>query len=150
MPFVSPASYEGSKHLWAPDSCGGRSRSSWGAAEGPADKRLWKRRHRRTTSKHRDSPEAPRRSKINLKIHFRVIKICTRTGPLLSRILKIFKRFFFSGSSSIKRVPEAKEAGRSDPGVGGTLAWVLPVLSEFCGYYKHPHPACKIWFVCLF
>lgn len=101
MPFVSPASYEGSKHLWAPDSCWGRSRSSWGAAERPADKRLWKRRHRRTTSKHRDSSEAPRRSKINLKIHF----VSSKSALVPTRFYPGLKKKSSNVSSSAGPVP---------------------------------------------
>lgn len=60
--LLLPASDAGRKHLWAADSGWGRSRSSRGAADGADGQTLWKHGDRRTTSKHRNSPEAPRRS----------------------------------------------------------------------------------------
>lgn len=71
---------------------------------------------------------------------FAPVQTCSYT-----RGFQIFNKcFFFSGPSSIKRLPEAKEAGGSDPGAGGPLAGVLPVHSEFCGYdIKHAYDECK-------
>lgn len=37
---------------------------------------------------------------------------------------------FRSGAGPIECLPEAKEAGGSYPGVGGTLTWVLSVHGE--------------------
>lgn len=62
--------------------------------------------------------------------------------------LKMFNNCsFFRGSNSIKCLPEAKEAGGSDPGIGGTFSRVLSVHSEFCGpNIENRNPEHKIWF----